>query len=225
MKKLLLSLALGLGLVSGAQAQVEIGLKIQPSLGSNRFTEVKNVKLENDGARAHFGGGLVLDFFFGENYAFSSGLELVGRGGNVKQSFTFVDPLTGISVTSSSTTELGLQYLLLPVSLKLYTNEVAPDTRVYFQVGGEVGALIGAKVDGKKTDADGKKFSKSFNTPEAGALLGSGVELQMGKSTKVFGGISYHHGLLNIADDDGFGQGTDLKIFNRIFALDLGLKF
>jgi len=218
MKKLVLSLALGLVMVTAAQAQVEIGLKVSPSFAYNRFTESKNVKLANDGARLHFGGGLVIDYFFGENYAFSTGLDLMGKGGNMKTTFT-VDGVTSPPVTS----ELGLQYLQVPISLKLFTNEVATDTRVYFQVGGEAGALIGAKVDGKKTYDDGEKVSKSFNTPEVGALLGVGVEMQMGESTKVFGGISYHHGLTDIGDSEAFDD--DIKIQNSYFALDIGLKF
>lgn len=228
MKKLLLSLGLALGITSAAQAQIEIGLRISPSLAYGRFTDTKDLKFENDGSRPHFSGGLVIDYFFGENYAFSTGLDLAARGGNVKTTATITDPLTGLSVTGAYTSKLGLQYLMLPLSLKLFTNEIAPDTRLYAQVGGEVGALLGAKFDGKKTDADGNKYSKEINTLDAAAVIALGAELTMGKSTKVFGDISYHHGLVNIADKKFFTGATgaaDAQIKNNSIALDLGLKF
>lgn len=225
MKKILLSLALVAGITSAAQAQVEIGLKISPNIGTNRVSSTRDFKLTSDGARVHFGGGLVVDYFFGENYAFTTGLELIGKGGTIK---------TRVLGLADTTTELGLQYLQLPVGIKLFTNEVAPDTRVYFQLGGEVGALIGGKVNGNKNEptSASRKVTKGFNTPELGVALGIGAEMQMGKSTKVFGGFSYRRGLTDIADDSFLNaeenkdfDSKEIVIQNSLFALDLGLKF
>lgn len=223
MKKVFLSLGLALGIASAAQAQIEIGLRISPSLGYSRYTDIKELKFENDGSRPHFSGGLVIDYFFGENYAFSTGLDLASRGANVK--VTSTDTIGIVMPGASLATKLGLQYLMVPVSLKLFTNEIAPDTRLFAQVGGEIGALIGAKVDGKKTNPiTGEKYSKLINTPDAAAVIALGAELTMGKSTKVFGDISYHHGLINIADKSWVGSG-DAQVKNNSIALDLGLKF
>ena len=226
MKKIIFSLLLSAGIVSAAQAQVEIGLKVSPSIGTNRFTNDGGTKLESDGAKAHFGGGLIIDYFFGENYAFNTGLELVGKGGNIKGSQTLT--VGGATATRAIKQELGLQYLQIPLAIKLFTNEIATDTRLYFMLGGEVGALIGAKVDGEKTYDNGAggtdKYSKFFNTPEAGVLLGLGGELQMGQSTKAFAGISYHRGLTDISDKSYFAP-DNVEIKNNIVALDLGLKF
>ncbi len=36
--------------------------------------------MTDEPARNHSGGGLVVDYFFGENYAFNTGLELVSKG-------------------------------------------------------------------------------------------------------------------------------------------------
>lgn len=228
MKKLLLTLSIGLSAATATQAQVEIGLKVSPSLGYNRFTNPKDTKLVSEGTRVHFGGGIVLDYFFGENYAFATGLELMGKGGNMSYAYSFTDAAgNNVNRISSEKLEFGLQYLQVPVTLKLFTNDVAPDTRVYFQVGGELGGLIGARIGGEKTDANGNKFSKRFNTPEAGALLGAGAELQMGKSTKVFGGLSYHHGLTDISDKTFLPEieSRDIKFQNSYFCFDVGMKF
>lgn len=237
MKKILFALALSLGAATAAQAQVEIGLKITPSLGfqrangsvtipfpvGNDLSNTVKSEISPDGARVHFGGGLVIDYFFGENYAFNTGIELVGKGGIVKLTTT-----PGGAVQSA---KFGLQYLQVPLAIKLFTNEVAPDTRVYFLVGGQLGALVGANIDGKKTvpvpgSTDDRKASKNFNTFDAGAQVGAGAELQLGKSTKAFGGLSYQHGLLNIIDKSygGFNS-TAFTVKNSGVNLDLGLKF
>ncbi len=234
MKNLLLPLALVLGVASTAQAQVEIGLKLSPSMSSNRFTESKTTKLANDGARLHLGGGLVIDYFFGENYAFNTGLELVSKGGTIqsKQTVTVDDGLGGtVTTVVPGQLELGAQYVQAPLGIKLFTNEIAPDTRLYFLLGGEVGVLAGARADGSKTFKSAfhqvpkdDKVTKHINTFEGGIQVGAGAELLMGKSTKVFGGFSYHRGLTNIADKTLYND-KDVAVQNNLFALDIGLKF
>ncbi len=231
MKKVLLSLGLALGILSTAQAQVEIGLKISPNIGFNRFTDSKTVKLGNDGSRPHIGGGLVVDFFFGENYAFNTGLELVSKGGSTKSvSTTTVDDGVGgtTTVVTPYTLKLGAQYVQAPLGIKLFTNEIAPDTRLYFLLGGEVGVLAGARDNGSKTFKGtfhkDDKVTKYINTFEAGVQVGLGAELLMGKSTKAFGGVSYHRGLTNIADKTLYND-KGVAMQNDLFALDIGLKF
>jgi hypothetical protein len=52
-------------------AQVEIGLKVSPSITSLRTIQQTARPLSdnfaNDGSKLSFGGGLVVDYFFGEN--------------------------------------------------------------------------------------------------------------------------------------------------------------
>ena len=115
--------------------------------------------------------------------------------------------------------------------MKLFTNEVATDTRLYFQVGGSLNVPIGTRIGGSKfyTDpATGKETKASDHTTfyDADVLAGLGAEYQLGQSTKVFGGISYHRGLFNI--DDYFDNSRDFKdvmIKNSSVNLDLGIKF
>jgi len=232
MKKLLLTFATLAAASSAASAQVEIGLKLSPSINYFRVDAPSspfNYDFKNEGARIGLGGGLVVDYFFGENVAFSTGLWLTGKSGE----FSYTDPnpnLFGATVKK----QMGIQYLEIPVSVKLFTNEVAPDIRLYFQVGGTVAAPIGARIDGEKRYKDpgtGVETTalKHVFFFDANALVSIGAEYQLGKSTKTFAGISYHRGLINL--DSYFGDerksefGKDVSIKNNVFALDLGLKF
>jgi len=164
-----------------------------------------------------------VDYFFGQNYAFSTGLQLVGKGGTI----SYLDPIDSRRYEQ----KIGMQYLEVPVSVKLFTNDIATDTKLYFQLGGTLGGAIAGRIDGNKrytspTNGNETKAIDHIITPELAALLGFGVEYQVGQSTKVLAGLSYHRGLLNVdkyfEDERNF---SDVTLKNSEFALDLGLKF
>jgi hypothetical protein len=233
MKKLLLAVCC-LFMTSSAFAQWEIGIKLTPSIGTNRIVAPKELNFEALNAKTHFGGGVIAYYFFGENYAFSTGLIYNGRGAGVKYNFT--NTANGTSQVQSDSDEFGVQYLEIPVSVKLFTNDVATDTRLYFQAGGSLNPRISAKVDNEKLDPEDNKYTTHFNLIDISALIGFGAEKQMGESTKIFGGFSYHRGLIDIDDhyEEVFknvevnGKKIDSKnieIKNNYVSLDLGLKF
>ncbi len=232
MKLIRLSAVLALTAISflGAQnasAQVEIGVKVSPSVASTRTIAQSKYNLKNEGSSLGIGFGVVADYFFGANYAFSTGLIYNIKGGDVSYDYTPTATLDNPTPTRlKGTDELGLHYLEVPISLKLFTNEVAPDVRVYFQAGGSVNAMLGARVGGEKVNNNGDKFTKRFNLFELDGLLGAGAEWQMGESTKVFGGLSYHHGLTDVDDyyEKQFGD-KKIELKNSTFALDFGVKF
>jgi hypothetical protein len=240
MKKIaFVALLTGLGYTASAQG-LEIGLKVSPGIAFNRVVTTKSkIPFESDGAKAKIGFGIVADYFFGENYAFSTGVGYISKGGSIKRSAQTIDTGGGTFTLDAYSYDQSLQYVEVPVTIKLFTNEVAADTRIYFQLGASLNTLVGAQVDGEKlADADnelyieeGKRFTKAFNTFEVGAILGSGVELQLGENTKVFGGLSYQHGISDIDNvieetyDEEFGQKSTFAMKNSLLSLDLGLKF
>lgn len=225
MKKALLALTLLTGgAVTTATAQVEIGLKLSPSVSSLAASSPGQYNFKKDGSLASIGGGLVVDYFFGQNYAFGTGLWLTGKGGT----FTYNEP--AIAGSPLLKQKVRLQYVEVPVTVKLFTNEVTDDVKLYFQVGGVVSGLTGARINDEKyfTDFNNeqKRSRSHFLFADLGLLGGAGAEYQLGQSTKVFAGLSYHHGLANIDrffDNTRKYSGVSLK--NREIALDLGLKF
>ncbi|MBT2557782.1 PorT family protein [Hymenobacter sp. ISL-91] len=223
MKKALLALLFSAATLGAASAQVEIGLKVSPSLTSLRAASPNGDELKNESAKFSLGGGLIVDYFFGQNYAFSTGLELVGKGGTV----SFFDGASRRRYEQ----KLSLQYLQVPLTVKLFTNDVAEDTKVYFQLGGALGGVIGARVDGDKfytspVTGSRTKATKHVIIPDANLRLGAGIERQLGQTTRFLLGASYHRGLLNI--DKYFEENAGIKdaeLKNSEFALDFGIKF
>ncbi|WP_310391502.1 porin family protein [Hymenobacter sp.] len=228
MKKILLSLLALTAAVTSASAQVEIGLKVSPSITSLRAESTSAQAFSSDGSKLSFGGGLVVDYFFGENYAFGTGLLLTGKGGTI----SYTETSGGVSGLGGNVTQkISMQYLEVPITVKLFTNEVAPDARLYFQVGGSLNVPIGTRVNEGKFYRDPAtmqetKASDHITFYDADVLAGLGAEYQLGQSTKVFGGFSYHRGLANIDNyfDDTRGF-SDVIIKNSSVNLDLGIKF
>ena len=235
MKKILLSLLVLVASISTASAQFEIGLKVSPSITSLRAESPTGTTVgtgfTSGKSKLSFGGGLVVDYFFGENYAFSTGLLLSGKGGTFSYNETKNSTGGGNGLDFRNTMKLSTQYLELPLTVKLFTNEVATDVRLYFQVGGSVNVPIGARINGEKfyTDPSNNasvKASEYVRFVDADGLAGLGAEYQLAKSTKVFAGLSYRRGLIDLdryfESKRGF---KDVTIKNSGFALDLGIKF
>ncbi|RSK30100.1 porin family protein [Hymenobacter metallilatus] len=223
MKKALLALIVS-GATSGvALAQVEIGLKVSPSVTHLRADSPSNYGFENQKSKVGIGGGIIVDYFFGQNYAFSTGLELTGKGGTI----SYFDPSQNRRIEQ----KIGLQYLQVPITVKLFTNDIATDTKLYFQLGGSLNAAIAGRINGEKRYTDAgtgqeTKAAKHVIIPDAGLRGGFGVEYQLGQNTKLLAGLSYHRGLFNI--DNYFGDERNFKeveLKNSEFALDLGIKF
>lgn len=218
-----------MALAPAAFAQVEIGLKVSPSIAYLRTDSPSSTSFSSENAKFSFGGGIFMDYFFGENYAFNTGLFLTGKGGTISYlDHDLTTHSTGIRVEQ----KIAIQYLELPLTIKLFTNEVAPDTRLYFQLGGSLAVPVQTRINGDKyyTDAyDGNNQTKAGQHVldiDANLIGGFGAEYQLGQSTKLLAGLSYHHGLV---DFDRYFERTrgfsDVNIKNSVFALDLGLKF
>jgi Outer membrane protein beta-barrel domain len=229
MKKLLLSLFALAATIGSASAQVEIGLKVSPGITFLGVDSPSDNALKSEGSRLGFGGGLVVDYFFGENYAIGTGLQFMSKGG----SYSYVYRDGNNNAQPAGTTKLAIHYLELPLTVKLFTNEISSGTRLYFQTGFSLATPIGARINGEKRYVD--PVTKQETTAlqhvtflDANFLASVGAEYTLGQSTKTFVGISYHRGLINTDsyfDDERSPKLKDFILKNNVFALDLGLKF
>jgi hypothetical protein len=207
-------------LVAGfsAMAQVEIGLQVSPSIAGNRFVAEDKHGFKKENSSLRLGVGVIADYFFAQNYAFSTGVFYRSKGSEI----SYLSP-DGSSARLQD--DISLQYIAIPVTLKLFTNEVAPGTILYFQVGGSLNTKVAAQVNGKKV-IDGNKVTKRFNIFETDAVLGAGAEYQIGQSTKIFGGLTYHRGLTDIDDfyEERLGD-KNISLKNNGVSIDVGVKF
>ncbi len=203
-------------------SQVKLGLKFAPGFSFNRVAadDKAAVDFKGNGLGIRFIAGPEVYFLIGDNAAFVTGVWFSSRRVGIKY----------VGSGTSTKETYNLQYISLPAYLKLYTNEIATDMKVYFNVGGSFDIKIKDNVI--KTDLTDAYITK-WRPIDATILLGTGIQLQMGESTFLLAGISYNRGLINAAskrrfdvpDTNGNTIDPKLKINTDLISLDLGLRF
>jgi hypothetical protein len=130
--------------------------------------------------------------------------------------------------------EYNLQYLQVPVSLKLFTNEIAPDARLYFQAGGTLDIKLAEKPQQKSNNALYARAESQgthvYKPLDVGLLIGIGAEFRLSEDNSIFGGVTYNRGLINavsggLKDDFGNSFTDNFKSLNSLLSLEIGLKF
>ncbi|MCC6838595.1 MAG: PorT family protein [Flavobacteriales bacterium] len=227
MKKVSAILCLLVLAASSTQAQdksVRFGIKVAPNFG---WIKPDTKELKNDGARFGYTFGLMGDFMIGDNqnYAFATGLFLNNVGG--KSNYPFGNQNLG--------TESKYQYIELPLTLKLKTNEIGYMT-YYGQIGFGSAFNISAKSDFDKPDAGGKitritdeDIMDKTQLFKASLIVGAGLEFNFSGNTSAMVGVTYNNGFTNINKDneitDAQGNKTELKAKQSYLELSLGVFF
>jgi len=208
-RKILL-LAILVLLATPSFSQFTLGLKFSPTLSTNRIeASSDSASIDTNGNGIRLALGPIADFKIRENYYLSTGL-------------LFVSKRAGIEASSDNATfneEYGLQYLQVPITLKLFTNEVALDKKIYFQVGGTLDFNINEEPKEQENF-----LVEDFLIFDSSLLIGMGLEYKLGVNTIVFGGFTYQRGLVNAINEHAPLDG-DFSLKNDYISLDLGVKF
>lgn len=248
MKKMMLLAALFTFLCKTgvAQSNVRFGFTTSPEI---TWMSPDNKKHSSDGARFGFNYGAIVDFIIGENdrYAISTGLTINMLGGKIigRDSLLTDDGggqgryasvlATYVPVSSSLTAKL--QYLEIPVALKLRSNETASNLTFYGMLGLVPGFLIRSRAQYEYANpVSGEAFSEENikirdlkfypNTIERivpvnlSMQFEGGVEYRVGDNTAIVGGLYFRNGFMNmVADSD------NERIVGRQMGLRIGVMF
>jgi hypothetical protein len=211
MKSRFLSVLVFLFITYNSFSQTKLGLKFSPALISNRITNFSDtINFEKPKTNVSFIFGLAVDNAFSDNYSFSTGLFYVKK--NAGFSFKNAD-------NSEVIEEYQIDYLQIPITIKLYTNEIQPETSLYFQIGGTIDINV---FDAPK-DRSYTTISE-FQPIDGSAVFGVGIEYKAGLNTILFGGFSYYRGLTNtIKKSEPLDDPLSIKV--DMITLDLGIKF
>ncbi len=187
-------------------SRIKLGLQLSPTLSFNRVSdESADVNFSSDGVGGRMIGGAVLDYMLTDNYFVSSGL-------------FFVPKRVGLA-SGEARERHRLHYLQIPATMKLFTNEVALDTRIYFQAGFTLDIRLL-----EDNISETVEFVEDFGFVDSSLLLAVGAEYRYGYNTIFFGGFSYRRGLANVVRNE-FAPVQDILVKNDLFSLDLGIKF
>ena len=219
---------------------VRFGLKLSPNMG---IVKPETKGIEGNGTGLGYTFGLMTEFPIGTNgnYRFATGLNLNNLTGKWKEEFKYVASADAASaiLTKELETDVKLQYVELPLTIKLMTNEIG--YLRYFAVVGAGNAFniraksdqVVAKVDG--TRADGQPIVTTFTDEsdvdvqsnialyKASLIVGAGAEYNFSGSTSLLLGLTYNNGFTNILDYKVGDEKAKAKA--HYFELTLGVFF
>jgi hypothetical protein len=177
-------------------------------------------RIGRDGTNFGFGGGLVMDHYFAENYAFSTGLFILGTGGNLSYldslDFRFGDGRD--TLPAGTVVTYKLQYLTLPFSLKLKSNEIGY-SRFFAHLGLNTHINVKATGDADSRNISGEDIRDEINFFMMSYFFGGGMEYSLGGNTAIIGGIYFTSGIWDVTST------KDYRAHVGSVSLRLGVKF
>jgi hypothetical protein len=199
MKKIFLFAALILSINLAGQ-DVKFGIHFDPLIS---WFSPNTKHIDKDGSKLGFSGGLMIETAFKENYIFATGIDLAYMGGNIlyKEATNFtVDENINVLLDSATTVEYTLQYISIPLSLKLKTNAIG-----YISYFGQLGFTPQFNVSAKATSTkstNGNMLDKDNVGKEIGLFnlsffIGGGIDYALGGNTVLNLGIFYNNGFID----------------------------
>lgn len=161
-------------------------------------------KIEPNGSIFHIQAGLQMDYYFQENYAFILGFGINNLGGNLLygDSAIYMKNNQDILITPGQQVKMNLQYLDIPLGLKLKTEELGYGT-FYLQLGFNPMFNINAHVTSEDGIYEKDDIMSSVNTFCLGYHVEAGLEYRLGGNTAAIGGVRWGSGLTNVTENDG----------------------
>lgn len=225
MKKL--SILLALILVSTwafsqtSDKRIRLGLSMSPGYS---WLKPDYSNVETDGGKLEFAYGINLDYQLLDNYYFTTGLFMKHSGGKLKYQdnvpFMINDTLANFS--SGVSINYGLQYFIIPIGLKLKTNEIGYVT--YFTNFG-LNPMFNIKAigDANQLSVENANINQEVNFFNLGYFVGAGAEYALSRHFILFYSIDYNQGFIDVtANTDG--REKDKTVLSHM-ALKLGIIF
>ena len=191
--------------VSNAQkSDFRFGLKATPTLA---WLKPDTKGVEADGAKLTFSWGFLAEYYFADNYAIASGIDVVSRNGKYR-------------INDTAQYDYKLKFIELPITVKMRTNEIGY-MRYFGQFGFTPGLNIRSKGDKTTpkltlTDEDIKSEINIFNL---GLCVGLGIEYSLGGNTSLVVSANFNNGFTDIT------KTSDNKIISNYVALNVGVLF
>jgi len=203
-----------------AQERLSIGVHFDPLI-SWFGTDIAAVN--NEGARPGINAGLSFNLPFSPNYSFSTGLNLVNAAGRlVCENETQLELVNTETVAANEPVVYKIQYVALPLGLKLETNQIGYLT-FFSDVGMDPKVRIGGKADIPSLSIKGEKANDELKMFNLSYHFIAGMEYGLGGNTAAMLGIGFENNFLDVTKDNG-AQPVD-KVTQRLVSVRLGINF
>ncbi len=209
MNKKILLLIMLISISSWATAQTkafQFGFKVAPNIG---WVKPDAQGYERIGTKAGFNWGFQGEFFLMENYFLNTGFNVIYLNGDY--SYPHKQLINDEAVEGIQERLLKMQYLQIPLILKMKTNEFN-GIKIYGQVGFGLGFTLNAKADDVfipnpdqstigRQEEENRDVKNEYRSTRESLLIGAGIEIPLGGSTYITAGLLFDNGFRDIIKD------------------------
>jgi hypothetical protein len=206
---------------NGAEKNFHFGLNITPGLYfATPGTSGQGITNTANSAAFGFSYGVNLEFYFTPNYGIATGLEVNQFGVN----YTNANNVSKNLVDDSTTVHTqSMQYLQIPILLKLRTNSIGA-IKYFGEFGLGADFLLSAKDNPTVTNAafpnnpvtySSESIYKQSDFIRLSLLVGLGLEYNLSGSTSIQGALIYDNAFTNVnssSDNAVLVKGVNLTI-------------
>ncbi len=218
MKKYLLVALFIAAIVSTSHAQdssldYKIGIRVGPSLSLSRTaSDGSNTAIERSGSSLKFLLGAFVDIPFKDNYYFQGGINFASKRTGIA--------LEDIGVGRGPEAQIyDHEFLQIPLLLKLYTNEVLLDTKVFINFG-----LVPEIRLNTDNNGQANPFIQEFQDLDVAGNFGGGLEKGIGVNTKVYTSLNFYLGFIDQVKTQSQAF-EEFQVKSNLFSLEFGIKF
>jgi hypothetical protein len=195
---ILISLLSQLSIAQGA-GDLRISFVMSPQVS---WINSDNAKVDSKGSIAGYNFGIAVDRFFGDNYAFATGLTINTTGGKL-----FYPEIENEEITIKEINQhYQLKYIEIPLGLRLRSEDIRR-SNIYGRFG------LSPQINIMAHDGDGNSISDEVRFMELGYHLGGGIEYSLGRRNALIMGVLYTNGFTDITNQKNY---NDKAILNRL---------
>ncbi len=221
-------LVMATGVSTMAQKNINFGLKAAPGIF---WLKSSDDTTKGDGSKFGFGYGAMLEFGLTDNYYLVTGVDLVTIGAKTKYEATFG------TYKVSSTSQSTIQYLQIPLFLKMKTKEIGM-MKYFGQFGLGTGFALSSKNKYESTtttttttgtvvttsNSSDTKKDEIFFLREA-LLIGAGFEYNISGSTSLVVGVTYDNGFTPVLRNKNASGKENPSLRSKGVILTVGILF
>lgn len=217
MKKLIILLT-GIISINLSAQNLRFGISVDPVVS---WFSPGSKHIKKDGSGLGYNIGLTMEKYFADNYAFATGISITGLSGNLLyEDSVYIE--TGEDGTKlllpNSTADYNLQYITIPVALKLRSNQIGYIT--YFaRIGVDVQINVKATADATNRQLEKDNVNKEIGLLNFSYFLGGGIEYSLGGTTALEAGLFFNNGFMDVLNNKSY------KAAINYLSLRLGIMF
>ena len=207
---------------------MKLGLRVAPNIG---WMVPSTKGYTGGGARLGVSIGFMSDFYFAENYAFSTGVNFQFLYGALNYSDSLLIPPGKALVNGEVSRKYNFLYLEIPLMIKMKTKKFG-NISYYGQIGFGTGFRLRASVNESfQPSAGGEpvkqdyEFNNGTTLIRESLLIGMGCEYHLDESSRIVVGLTYSNSLNNILTGQNYKSKDFEKSQLNYAELNIGFLF